>query len=85
MTKNANSKYYKNLNVSYPNNADKNYAVAQNKKPGGDIKIHGLPKNCNEENYTRNDWTHGCIGLTNFEIDELYQHIKLGSPILILP
>lgn len=79
------SKFHKNLNISYPNKEDIKYAVLQNKSAGGDIKIHGLPNGYKEENYTIYDWTWGCIALTNTEIDELYEHIKLGSPILILP
>lgn len=82
--KSAVSKFHKNLNISYPNKNDKEYAAAQNKSPGGDIKIHGLPNNFDETKYKRSDWTWGCIGLTNVEIDELYEHIRLGSPILIL-
>ena len=83
--KSATSKFHKNLNVSYPNKEDVKYAALQNKPAGDDIKIHGLPNGYNEENYTLYDWTWGCIALTNIEIDELYEHIKLGSPILILP
>lgn len=83
--KSARSKYHKNLSVSYPNEADIKYAAAQNKTAGGEIKIHGLPIGYEEKNYKRYDWTWGCIALTNTEIDELYAHIKLGSPILILP
>ena len=79
------SKFHKNLNISYPNKEDIKYAAAQNKPVGSAIKIHGLPNGYKEENYTLYDWTWGCIGLTNIEIDELYEHIKLGSPILILP
>ncbi len=84
-TKSAASKFHKNLNVSYPNKSDVKYAAAQNKRAGGDIKIHGLPNGFNETKYERSDWTWGCIGLTNSEIDELFEFIKMGSSILILP
>jgi len=83
--KSAVSKYHKNLNVSYPNKDDIQYANANGKRAGGDIKIHGLPNSSKEENYTRSDWTWGCIGLTNTEIDELFEHVKMNCPILILP
>ena len=63
----------------------KKHASVQQKRPGGDIKIHGLPNGYDEKNYERSDWTWGCIGLTNTEIDELFSHIQLGSPILMLP
>lgn len=40
--RNPNSGYHKNLGVSYPSEADKAYAAAQGKSPGGLIKIHGM-------------------------------------------
>ncbi|MBK8353020.1 MAG: L,D-transpeptidase family protein [Saprospirales bacterium] len=83
--KSAVSKYHKNLNISYPNKDDIKNATASGKSAGGEIKIHGLPNGIHLENYVITDWTLGCIALTNDEIDELFQHIKLGSPILILP
>lgn len=79
------SKFYKNLNISYPNSEDIALANAVGKAVGGDIKIHGLPNDINEKDYIISDWTMGCIGVTNTEIDELFSHIKLGSPILLLP
>ena len=83
--KSAKSKFHKNLNISYPNKEDIKYAATQNKKAGGDIKIHGLPNGFSVKTYVISNWTLGCIAVTNDEIDELFEHIKLGSPILILP
>ncbi len=83
--KSSTSKYHKNLNISYPNTSDMAYAKEQGKNAGGEIKIHGLPNNFKEENYKRSDWTWGCIALTNTEIDELFEHVKIGCPILLLP
>lgn len=82
--KNPNSKYHKNLGISYPNSEDKKRAAAMHKSPGGDVKIHGLPSDWDGP-YTVCDWTWGCIALTNEEIDELYAHTALGTPILIVP
>jgi murein L,D-transpeptidase YafK len=79
------SQYHKNLNISYPNKADIAQAKKYGRSAGGCIKIHGLPNGFKEKDYTLSDWTWGCIGLTNKEIDEVYTHIKLGAPILILP
>jgi len=31
------------------------------------------------------DWTAGCLGLTNREIDELYAATKIGTPVFIKP
>jgi murein L,D-transpeptidase YafK len=85
--KNPNSLYHKNLGVSYPNSQDIEQAKAIGKRTGGDIKIHGLPKGYEgwKKKFLAKDWTAGCIALTNEEIDELYQSVKVGSPVLITP
>jgi lipoprotein-anchoring transpeptidase ErfK/SrfK len=31
------------------------------------------------------DWTLGCIAMTDKEIDELYDNVKIGTPIEIKP
>ncbi|RYZ41357.1 MAG: hypothetical protein EOP49_28975 [Sphingobacteriales bacterium] len=83
--KNPHSGYHKNLGISYPNNADRAAARALGKSPGGDIKIHGLPNGRPDigKLHRLKDWTFGCIALTNEEVDELYQHTRVGTPILI--
>jgi murein L,D-transpeptidase YafK len=85
--KNANSIYHKNLGVSYPNENDRNYARRNHLEAGGDIKIHGLPNKpkFSPEAYLRNDWTWGCIAVSNEEIDELYRYVSTGTPIVIFP
>ena len=85
--KNPNSGYHKNLGISYPNNADRAAARTLGKTPGGDIKIHGLP---NGQGYIGkahviSDWTWGCIAVTDEEVNELYNAVSIGTPILILP
>lgn len=85
--RNPNSGYHKNLGVSYPNDADRAYAAQHGKSAGGDIKIHGLRNGVGElgANHLRRDWTHGCIAVTNAEIDELFQYVKHNAQIEILP
>ena len=83
--KSAVSKYHKNLNISYPNEADRTHAASLGKSAGGDIKIHGLPATMDDNRYKRSDWTLGCIALTNAQIDALFDAIVLGSPIQIYP
>lgn len=85
--KNPNSICHKNLGISYPNASDKAYAAKHGKPPGGDIKIHGLP---NGQGYIGkahllSDWTNGCVGITDEEIDELYQFTSVGVPVFIVP
>jgi len=85
--KNPFSTYHKSLGVSYPNAEDKEHAHALGQKPGGDIKIHGLMKNMNNtgKSHIKSNWTWGCIAVTNEEIDELYQQIKVRTPVYITP
>ena len=85
--RNPNSGYHKNLGVSYPNEADKAYAVAQGKSPGGLIKIHGMKNGWGfiGKKHLKKDWTDGCIAVTDEEVDELYRSVKHNAEIEILP
>ncbi len=85
--KNPNSAYHLNLGISYPNQADRENAKKHGKSPGGDIKIHGLPNGMGHIGKTHilSDWTHGCIAVSNEEIEELYKHVPLGTSITIYP
>jgi murein L,D-transpeptidase YafK len=84
-SKNANSGFHKNLGISYPNVQDIIEARKLGKSAGAEIKIHGLKNG--QEIFGRfqrwRDWTNGCIGLTNDEIDDLYEHTSVGTPVFI--
>jgi len=84
--RNPNSGYHKNLGISYPNAEDIARAKALGKPTGGDIKIHALEngKGYIGKLHRWKDWTNGCIALDNPEMDELYEHVPLGTPIEIL-
>ncbi|MEM6306699.1 MAG: L,D-transpeptidase family protein [Pseudomonadota bacterium] len=79
--KNPNSQFYLSLGISYPNAADRAKARAQGKSPGGDIFIHGTPRNAQG----RDDWTWGCIAVTNREMEDIYAMVDVGTPITIYP
>lgn len=83
--KNPNSLYHKNLGISYPNQKDTEHARSSGKNPGGDIKIHGLRNGLGfiSKFHRLVDWTSGCIAVTNSEIEELYNHTPIGTPIEI--
>jgi len=83
--KNPNSGYHKNLGVSYPNEKDIAHAKSLGKSPGGHIKIHGIRNGSGFiSKFQRwKDWTAGCIALTNEEVDELYEVVKIGTKIEI--
>lgn len=86
-TKNPNSGYHKNLGVSYPNAKDITKAKLLGKRPGGDIKIHGIRNHIGFIGKFQRffDWTNGCMALTNTEVDELYAAVKIGTKIDIRP
>lgn len=85
--KNPNSGYHKNLGISYPNELDKKYSSSIGKSPGGLIKIHGIRNGFGwiGRFHLFFDWTLGCIAMTDKEIDELYENVKIGTPIEIKP
>jgi hypothetical protein len=79
------SKYYRALMLSYPNELDKR-RFAENKhrgmiskyaKIGAMIEIHG-------SGGRGQDWTDGCIALSNKDMDNLLQYAGVGTPVTIV-
>ena len=85
--RNPNSLFHLSLHISYPNQENRDRAQAIGCDPGGDIMIHGLPNGRGflGRLHRLSDWTHGCIALTNSEIEEIWKLIPNGTPIEILP
>jgi murein L,D-transpeptidase YafK len=86
---NPKSKFHLSLRISYPNAEQINAAKEGNYEPGGDIMIHGYPNKVPAFLFKYwhkwKDWTAGCIAVTNDEIEEIYDAVKDGTPITILP
>jgi len=85
--RNPNSHFYKAFHISYPNPKDVAVAKRLGVSPGGDIMLHGLPKEYAwvGKAHTVHDWTDGCIAVTNEEMDEIWKLIRVGTPIDIKP
>jgi len=49
---------------------------------GGQIGIHGLGS-ANQTVHELFDWTHGCVALTNRQVDRLAQWVKKGTLVMI--
>lgn len=79
--RNPNSQYHLSVGISYPNEADLARAEALGVRPGGDIFIHGTPR----EMRRREDWTAGCLAVRDREIEDIYAMVPDGTPILIQP
>lgn len=83
------SEYHRSLQISYPSPQDKAQAIRNGKDPGDTIAIHGLPK---YGRYIPNlvaqfqywvDWTSGGIGVTDKDIDEIFDLVDVGTPVII--
>src|SRR5439155_9135532 len=81
------SKFHLALRISYPDDAHRARAAALGADPGGDIMIHGLPPEYSEagKDQVANDWTNGCVALSNAEIEEIWHAVPDGTPVQIKP
>ena len=82
-----NSHYYKAFHISYPNAQDIAAAKKLGVSPGGDIMLHGLPKEYAwvGKAHAVHDWTDGCVAVTDEEMDEIWKLVRVGTPIEIKP
>jgi len=81
------SRFYRAIHVSYPNESDRELARAAGIFAGGGVMIHGLPdgESWVGEVHREFDWTNGCIGVTDDEMDEIWELVDDGTPIEIRP
>jgi murein L,D-transpeptidase YafK len=86
-SRNPNSHFYKAFHISYPNSIDIAAARKLGVSPGGDIMLHGLPKEYAwvGKAHVLHDWTNGCIAVTNEEMDEIWTLVRVGTTIEIKP
>jgi len=79
------SRYYRAALLDYPNETDRSRFVrakregrlARSARIGGLIEIHG-------EGGRGIDWTAGCISLSNHDLDRLFRHMRVGTPVTIV-
>lgn len=85
--KNPHSKFHKSLQISYPSICDTKAAQKRGVSPGNHIMIHGLKKEYSKlgKLHLLKNWTHGCIAVTNSEIDEIWNITPIGTKIFIIP
>ncbi|TFL18115.1 L,D-transpeptidase family protein [Jannaschia formosa] len=76
--RNPESSFYLSIGIDYPNAADRAFAEAQGRKPGGDIFIHGWG---DKRRKRSEDWTAGCIAVTNREMKLVYAMVQDGTPV----
>lgn len=85
--RNTRSDFFLAIQVSYPNKEDELRARKNRWAPGGSIMIHGLPNALKHPAayYNSNDWTDGCIALSNSDMVEVWMRTLDNIPIDIYP
>jgi murein L,D-transpeptidase YafK len=85
--RNTRSEYFLAIQVSYPNKEDELRARKNRWAPGGSIMIHGFPNQPKHPAayYQSNDWTDGCIALSNSDMVEVWMRTQDNIPIDIYP
>jgi hypothetical protein len=79
------SRFYKALMINYPNERDRQLfadnksrgVISRRARIGGLIEIHG-------GGGRDDDWTDGCVALTDREMDELMKYATVGTPVTIV-
>ena len=86
-TRNPNSDFFLSIHISYPNRQDTQQARAKGLPPGGAITIHGQPNTPtrSEAYYRTQDWTNGCIAVSNSDMIDIWLMTANSTPIEILP
>jgi murein L,D-transpeptidase YafK len=86
-TRNPNSDYFLSIHVSYPSTEDRREASQSGLQPGGAIMIHGQPNlpSRSETYYRTQDWTNGCIAVTNSDMIDIWLMTGDNTPIEIRP
>ncbi len=85
--RNPDSEFFLSIRVSYPNLADRREAEADGVDPGGAIMIHGQPNEPtrSEAYYRTQDWTNGCIAVSNSDMIDIWLMTGENTPIEIKP
>jgi murein L,D-transpeptidase YafK len=81
------SLFFLAIQVSYPDVNDVEGARKLGVRPGGRIMIHGQPNEPKHSAkfYEMNDWTNGCIAVSNSAMIEIWQLTNENTPVMIEP
>ena len=85
--RNPHSEFFLSIHVSYPNREDIREARSRGLDPGGAIMIHGQPNEPtrSEAYYRTQDWTNGCIAVSNSDMIDIWLMTGDNTPIEIRP
>jgi len=85
--RNPDSDFFLSIRVSYPDARDRARARRRGEDPGGQIMIHGFPneRRYPEHWYESEDWTNGCIAVTDADMVDIWLMTREFTPIEIKP
>ena len=85
--RNPDSDFFLSIHISYPNATDRAEARQMGVDPGGQIMIHGQPNipTYSAAYYAREDWTNGCIAVSNSDMIDIWLMTPDRVPIEIVP
>ena len=86
-TRNPDSDYFLSIRISYPDRQDIEQAQSRGVSAGGQIMIHGQPNvpTYSEAYYKLEDWTNGCIAVSNSDMIDIWLMTPNNVPIEIQP
>jgi len=86
-SRNPDSDFFLSIHISYPDAADRREAREKGVDPGGAIMIHGQPNmpTRSEAYYRTQDWTNGCIAVSNSDMIDIWLMTSENTPIEIRP
>ena len=85
--RNPDSDFFLSIHISYPSLAERAAARQMGLDPGGAIMIHGQPNEptFSAAYYRQEDWTNGCIAVSNSDMIDIWLMTPSDIPIEILP
>lgn len=89
--KHPDGRWNKFMLLDYPTAADKarfdalksRGKIPKGARIGGGIGIHGVRPGVQQAIDLKINWTNGCIGMKNADVNELYDLLKVGTPVVI--
>jgi len=86
-SRNPESDFFLSIHISYPDATDRREAREKGLDPGGAIMIHGQPNapSRSEAYYRTQDWTNGCIAVSNSDMIDIWLMTSDNTPIEIRP
>lgn len=85
--RNPDSDYFLSIHISYPDARDREHARRKGDDPGSAIMIHGQPNrpSYSAAYYRKEDWTNGCIAVSNSDMIDIWLMTPNDVKIEILP